>query len=193
MPNKVFNDNGEILPGAGDSGLIELVLTDARGVYIPRDFADMYGTEYGVTDDDLAILLDGPDNDHYWDVWHDVLDYAEYQDDNGHTWRLYQDSDLFIYRHTDFDTTAYVCADCAYADANGMSDVIASMVNSGIDPDTVPVPLNRFDDDDTVEHYAANYDPETGDGITTFSKSPCDGCGTHYAGYRYRYALWLTE
>lgn len=92
-----------------------------------------------------------------------------------------------------FDATAYVCADCNYAEANGMAAAIESMINAEIDPDTVPVPLNRLDNDDTVKHYAPNYDSETEDGINPFSKSPCDGCGTHDAGYRYRFALWLTE
>lgn len=192
MPDNVFDENGEMLPDAGDKGLIELILSDARGQYIPRDFADMYGTDYGVAADDLAVLLDGPDNEFYWDTWNAVLDYAEYRDDDGHTWRLHQDGDLFIYRHTDFDTTAYVCDNCNYAWANGLSDA-TELISAGMDPDTVPVPLNRFDDDETVERYAANYDSETEVGIDSYSTYPCDGCGTHVYGYRYRYAVWLND
>ena len=86
---------------------------------------------------------------------------------------------------------AYVCTDCNTAHNNGMAAALESMEYAGIYPDTVP--LNRFDNDNTVEHYAANYDAETGDGVNPFSMSPCAGCGAHHAGYRYRYALWLSE
>src|SRR5690625_99796 len=99
MPDNVFDDNGDIRPDAGDKGLIELVLSDTRGIYIPRDFAELYGTDYGIKPDDMTILLAGPDHEVYWDTWNAVLDYAEYVDDNGHMWKLHQDGDLFIYRY----------------------------------------------------------------------------------------------
>lgn len=99
MQSNVFDDNGNIMHDAGDKGLIELILSDTRGIYIPRDFAELYGADYGITPDDLDILLSGPDHEFYWDTWDTVLDYAEYVDDNGHTWKLHQDGDLFIYRY----------------------------------------------------------------------------------------------
>lgn len=33
-------------------------------------------------------------------------------------------------------------------------------------------------------------DSETGDGITTFSRDTCDGCGSHLGGSRHRLAEW---
>lgn len=82
------------------SGL-ELLLSDARGVYIPRDFVECYDPKaWNIEDEDVAILQQDPygeDSCLLWDTWVYVLDHASYTDENGHTWRLYQDGDLWAY------------------------------------------------------------------------------------------------
>jgi hypothetical protein len=79
-----------------------MVLGSARGVYIPRDFAQMFEDRakqvYGVKDEDWLILEAGPDHEHYWDAWSDVeqkalithlitkINYTVYQD--GDCWLI---------------------------------------------------------------------------------------------------------
>jgi len=74
---------------------MNLLLSDSRGVYIPRDFAD-FGTHWdSVKAEDLEILAAGPDHEHYWDAWDDVLRSATYTDGNDNVWHLSQDGDLW--------------------------------------------------------------------------------------------------
>ena len=77
---------------------IELLLSDARGVYIPRDFVESFDlTRWGLDPDswDVQTCAKGPDgNEHYWDAWTQILDRAEYRHD-GNVWRLHQDGDLW--------------------------------------------------------------------------------------------------
>jgi hypothetical protein len=74
---------------------IECLLDSARGVYIPRDFAEMIDVSQwrGIDASDLEILKQGPEHEHYWDAWCDVLDNAEARE-TGQT--LHQDGDLFL-------------------------------------------------------------------------------------------------
>ena len=71
---------------------MNLLLDETRGIYIPQAFAQLYGEL--LNDDDKKILLDGPDNDDYWEVWEDVLN-EEYKID-GENGTLYQDGDLWF-------------------------------------------------------------------------------------------------
>ena len=76
-----------------------LYLSDARGVYIPRDFAvETYRHCIdGVSDDELAILAAGPDHEWYWDTWEDVERNAVVTDSgSGKQYRLLQDGDLWL-------------------------------------------------------------------------------------------------
>lgn len=77
-----------------------LWLSDARGVYIPRDFAksftDRANHVSGVDDEDWAILEAGPDHEHYWDVWTEVCGNAVVTDEIGIKYRLNQDGDLWL-------------------------------------------------------------------------------------------------
>lgn len=73
---------------------VELLMSDNRGVYIPRDFANECTIGWsGVTDEQRAELQN-VDGDSYWDIWDEVLNNAEYKTEQG-TWCLYQDGDLF--------------------------------------------------------------------------------------------------
>jgi hypothetical protein len=77
---------------------IELLISDAAGVYIPQEFATSSKTDLlrGVNPEDLAILAKGPGTDAYWEAWDEVLMYFSYTDPEGHVWTLEQDGDLWL-------------------------------------------------------------------------------------------------
>ena len=80
-----------------------LILSDSRGVFIPRDFVtDQFGDiavdhcdKWGIKPEDAAVLADGPDHEFYWETWDDILDNAEFVDTNGDKYTLYQDGNLW--------------------------------------------------------------------------------------------------
>lgn len=76
-----------------------LWLNDARGIYIPRDFAKSFDNRdehvTGVSPEEWAILED-PNHEHYWDVWSDVLNNATVTDNDGVKFTLHQDGDLWL-------------------------------------------------------------------------------------------------
>jgi hypothetical protein len=71
---------------------------DNHGIYIPQYFAESIKPEClsGVSGEDMAILLSGPDHEFYLDVWIDVCDNAVLTDSNGVTFFLWQDGDLWL-------------------------------------------------------------------------------------------------
>ena len=86
-----------------------LWLSDARGQYIPRDFAKSFADRAkhvaGVTDEQWAILESGPEggmdsddnaSEWYWEVWGEVCDDAIVTDTNGDKFRIYQDGDCWL-------------------------------------------------------------------------------------------------
>lgn len=91
-----------------------LLLSDARGQYIPRDFANEVKRECisGVSSEDLDYLALGPDDideahmpipgqlahdaSFYWDTWSDVLDRAVITDTDGMQYFVYQDGDCWL-------------------------------------------------------------------------------------------------
>lgn len=48
-------------------------------------------------DEDWDACYCGPDSETYWESWDSVLANATYTDDEGNTWRLHQDGDLWCY------------------------------------------------------------------------------------------------
>ena len=86
----------------------KLLLSDSRGVYIPRDFAQDFrivGVD-GVTEaeshawrgieaKDVETLQKGPEEEWYWEAWDSVLNDAYYVDSNGTRWTLHQNGDLW--------------------------------------------------------------------------------------------------
>lgn len=74
-----------------------LLLSDARGVYIPRDFTSAveFTRVHNVTPDDYAILAIGPDHKEYWEAWMTILDNATITDTDGAEYYLWQDGDLW--------------------------------------------------------------------------------------------------
>lgn len=76
-----------------------LLLTDARGIYQPRDFAQEVKRECiaNVSDADWETLLAGPDVDYYWDAWQEVCDAAVITaPDTGVKYYIYQDGDTWL-------------------------------------------------------------------------------------------------
>jgi hypothetical protein len=73
---------------------IEILLSDARGIYIPRDFFLGFDLEkWHLKAEDLTALND-PENENYWYVWDHVLNNA-YCILNGKKYTLWQDGDLW--------------------------------------------------------------------------------------------------
>ena len=76
-----------------------LWLSDARGIYIPRDFANSFSdlaTITGIEPDDLEILKAGPDHEWYWEAWENVCKNAVITDDKGNAFHVYQDGDCWL-------------------------------------------------------------------------------------------------
>ena len=77
-----------------------LWLSDARGVFIPRDFANSFAARAtavsGVSNKDWAVLEAGPDHESYWDVWTDVCDNARVTDENRVVYTVYQNGDCWL-------------------------------------------------------------------------------------------------
>ena len=82
-----------------------LILSGARGNFIPRDFlTDCWGdiaedhcTAWGLTTDNSEWWTDAvdPHSDNYWDCWSGIIDNAKYVTPEGDIYRLYQDGDLW--------------------------------------------------------------------------------------------------
>jgi hypothetical protein len=76
-----------------------LFLSDARGVYIPRDFAAGVRRDClsGVRDGDMVTLAAGPEHEWYWDAWQSVCDNATVTDPaTGVRYAVWQDGDCWL-------------------------------------------------------------------------------------------------
>lgn len=75
---------------------IRLLVDSNQGVYVPKTFATHckeWGWQ-GVSDEDLACLIEGPIPDLYWETWDDVLGKA-FLMDGDKRYTLHQDGDLW--------------------------------------------------------------------------------------------------
>ena len=77
-----------------------LFLSDARGQFIPRDFAKAWADRTvsvaNVSDDDWTVLEAGPDGEGYWDSWIEVCNQAEVTDIDGVKFFLEHNNDLWL-------------------------------------------------------------------------------------------------
>ena len=71
-----------------------LLIDSNRGVFVAQSFAANY-LGHNIKADDLAILLEGPENDDYFETWEDVLNYCELTDQDGNKFTLHHDCDLW--------------------------------------------------------------------------------------------------
>lgn len=77
---------------------VTLLLNDARGIYIPRDFVTGFDqAAWGLTEENKEWWQDAddPNNEHYWEAWDWVLNNAKYTDKEGNVYHLSQDGDLW--------------------------------------------------------------------------------------------------
>ncbi len=81
----------------------EILLDEARGVYIPQAFATQLDMEaWHVKPEQVETLSEGPDGEWYWETWDDVLRDAYYDAPESKDksiksgrWTLEQDGSLF--------------------------------------------------------------------------------------------------
>jgi hypothetical protein len=85
---------------------VNLILSDARGVYIPRDFVTDNFNEiawdhckaWGLTESNFDHWKEcaEPEHEHYWEAWDWVLSHAKFHDaETGDVFTLWQDGDLW--------------------------------------------------------------------------------------------------
>jgi len=74
---------------------IQLLLSDARGIYIPANFVECFDIDKWHTDSKYVSRLSSPNEEFYWDNWDHVLNNAYFIDDKGNKWHLWQDGDLW--------------------------------------------------------------------------------------------------
>jgi len=81
----------------------QILITDAMGIHIPRNFAVNFGEEKNFSNwdeikDDIETLK--TENSHeleeYWEIWEDVCRNAKCIDANNKKSYLYQDGDLWL-------------------------------------------------------------------------------------------------
>lgn len=103
---EVISSLADSLEDAADSLLdpdtdSELLLSDSHGIYIPKLWCDELSEEeaerFGVSWGSVLVCQSGPDEEHYWEAWQEILDSAEWEED-GVEWRLYQNGDLWRVR-----------------------------------------------------------------------------------------------
>jgi hypothetical protein len=77
---------------------VQLLLSDARGVYIPRDFVTGFDLSkfVGIPDWARTTCSGGPEEEGYWDAWSEILDGAVCVTPNGRRFTLWQDGDLWL-------------------------------------------------------------------------------------------------
>ena len=82
-----------------DNDMLDLLVDGHHGIYVPQCFVRNFDLSKwnGIDDDDIREC-DNPDNEFYWESWDNILQNAEYVDDNGHRWGLWQNNDLWVYR-----------------------------------------------------------------------------------------------
>lgn len=73
-----------------------LAVNDHHGIYVPKVFLENYsGICQGLADQD-AILSGDPESCEYWEAWDSILSNFTYVNDEGDTYTLYQDGDLWL-------------------------------------------------------------------------------------------------
>ena len=75
---------------------VQLLLSDARGVYIPRDFVEGFDLSkwQGIPEWAARACAD-PESEGYWEGWNEILSSAVYVADDGRKFTLHQDGDLW--------------------------------------------------------------------------------------------------
>ena len=85
---------------------MELLCDSHHGVYIPQIMARrLYDAGWsGITLDDVIQLeIDPYEGEWYWETWESILNNAQFIDENGETWYLHHDCDLWAVTQKEFD------------------------------------------------------------------------------------------
>jgi hypothetical protein len=72
-----------------------LLLSENRGVNIPRDFVDRYDMDEWNVTKEQAKIIGNPDHELYWEVWDEVIETAYRIDTNDNIWKLMEFGDIF--------------------------------------------------------------------------------------------------
>lgn len=77
---------------------VQLLLSDARGVYIPQNFVEDFDLSKfkGIPAWAIECCLKGPETEGYWDAWTEILDSAVHHSPDGRKFTLHQDGDLWL-------------------------------------------------------------------------------------------------
>lgn len=67
-----------------------------KGIYIPRQFAKVWGEKSDLKKEDLEVLLAGPDHMDYFDTWDSVVNTLTFEFE-GSIYGVFEDSDLWAY------------------------------------------------------------------------------------------------
>ena len=76
-----------------------LWLSDARGVYIPRDFAQSFvdrNKHVANVPEDAWAILEDPEHRDYYEAWDEVLRDAVVTDGDGNKYSVHQDGDCWL-------------------------------------------------------------------------------------------------
>lgn len=76
---------------------IEILCDSAHGQYIPNIMINRLIGANWIVDCNNMEDLQNVDCEHYWETWDQVLNNAEFVDQNGDKWFLHHDGDLFAY------------------------------------------------------------------------------------------------
>ena len=85
---------------------MELLCDSHHGQFIPQIMARrLYDACWsGIALGDVVELEAGPyEFEWYWDSWFDILNNAQFKDENGEIWYLYHDGDLFAATASDLE------------------------------------------------------------------------------------------
>jgi len=79
-----------------------LLLSDSHGIHIPKLWADEISSEeeaesFSVSWESVLLCQSGPEEDHYWEAWQEILNSAQWEED-GVEWGLHQSGDLWRVR-----------------------------------------------------------------------------------------------
>ena len=83
---------------------MELLCDSRHGQFIPQIMGErlLNAGWKGIEQKDVDCLAD-TENEWYWEAWESILNNAQFIDENGETWYLHHDGDLWAVTQKDFD------------------------------------------------------------------------------------------
>jgi hypothetical protein len=96
MINKNWPIKANLPPENEWNGYACCLIDSSHGIYIPQIFSQNEKNDfYGYSQDDIDILLIGPEHEKYNEAWNNVYVYAFLYDIEGNKWTLWLDGDLW--------------------------------------------------------------------------------------------------